>query len=1011
MSESAKDQRPLSFSGLSNEEELKVRFLVPLLERLGIHRDDLHLEESFSFKAGRSTLVEEVGPALRERRPRLDMLVTRNGHNLFVVEAKTPGASLTEADGLQAISYARLVHPLAPYALITNGKDSRLYDTVSRKMISPTDVRLDGGFEISLPGHDDFLALDCFLRLTPENLLHFCRVQVADNIRALKGSEEDPTRKYIPSLHTPRKRLSQALDSFLRTSNGAFGLVADSGIGKTCCMCYRAESLLKQGNPVLFLRGSELEQRLIDRIADEFAWTFSESSSPQALISRLSTIVGDKTILILLDAIDEWNEPSSRRQLGSLARHLTGSGVKLLLSCKSVAWNDYIADRGVPTDLATYVAEYDGQPGFNLGPLDRDEFSDALAKYKKVYGFHGVWDEKLLNEAKRSPFFMRIAFEVAKGRGLGELRESSLEIFEHYYRGCLVRMSTTEELSDGMLASIARLLFEANNDRVEYSTVHSSLGLAKTEPIPGELFLSGVLEKVAGGGSESGAVRFAFEGLRDYIIAFRALKWPDQPAEAFRQILRQLDSGGVREEALVSYYKLAPEGHKRLFDQQIYESALSMLTAYKDIIRSHFPACAYAFPPGDVSNAGFVVEANLRTKEGLGYGVRSLRAGDPEVLILPTTRRDWTSDNLSRVRAGGLAYPIPYDWSEVRDVYHELLTRNFARFIPRIVREGLLNEAATPDLSHELLAAAVISKIGALRPPQGGVVESLPVSAGRIRYLLEFRQHWERLWSKAIDRKLAAGEIPVTKRGSSITYSPPPPSERERQDLIRECEERVARRTEVGPPRFLPLDDVAARLKRAVEWLGEDAIIDASSFEEVEACIRGRNEDLPAYLRRFFDRFLVNYERLVESNFPTLQNFFRLYSMLPVRARLAVNADVRDRIDRTLLASLWVADGERPSHSIVESVTIAELAESATAGRFGRPVTIQGREYRWVQDQGWSLDSLLGSTGFHHPNLRLRYGTTVLRDFTYAWIDRELEEVVRGLGEHYGIRGLRLSRL
>jgi len=59
----------LSFSNLRNEEELKVRFLVPLLERLGIHRDDLHLEESFRFKAGRSTLVEVVASALQEKRP------------------------------------------------------------------------------------------------------------------------------------------------------------------------------------------------------------------------------------------------------------------------------------------------------------------------------------------------------------------------------------------------------------------------------------------------------------------------------------------------------------------------------------------------------------------------------------------------------------------------------------------------------------------------------------------------------------------------------------------------------------------------------------------------------------------------------------------------------------------------------------------------------------------------------------------------------------------------------
>ncbi len=1007
MPDKANERRPLSFAGLSNEEELKVRFLVPLLERLGIYRDDLHFEDSFSFKAGRGKLGEEVGPALRERRPRLDVLVTQGGRNLFVIEAKAPDVSLTDQDGLQAISYARLVHPIAPYALVTNGQDSDLYDTVSRRKIEPASVKLNGGWQISLPGQGDFAALDVFLRLTPENLLRFCSVQVADNIRALKGSEEDLTRKYIPNLHTPRKTLGQALASFIRTSDSAFGLIADSGIGKTCCMCYRAESLLRQGYPVLFLRGSELEQRLVDRIADEFAWIFSESSSPQALISRLSGMVADKSLLILVDAIDEWNEPSSRHQLGALMRHLTGSRVKLVLSCKSVAWSSFTADRGVPTDLATYVAKHDGQPGFHIGSLEDHEFTDALAKYKEVYGFQGVWDERLLNEARRSPFFMRIAFEVAKDRGLGELRESSLEVFEHYYRSCQARMLMTRELADGILASIARLLFEANTDRIEYSTAHSSLRLSQTEPIPEELFLSGVLEKVAGGGSESGAVRFAFEGLRDYVIAFRAFRWPDQPTDAFRQELRHLHSTGVREEALVSYYKLAPEAHKREFDSQIYESGQNLLGAYKDIIRSHFSAFANAFPPGDVSSAGFVVEANLRTKEGFGYGVRSLRAGDSEVLILPTTRHDWTSDSLSRVGAGGLTYPIPYDWSEAHNAHEELLSRDFARLLPQIIRQGELNEAAAPELSHELLAAAVVSKLDSLRPPNGGGHESLPIAAGRIRYLLEFWQHWNRLWSAAIEAKLAAGEIPVMRSGSSSSYSPPPPTELERQDLIKQCRDRIAKHVLLGPPRFLPLDNIAARLKRSVSWLGEDATIEASSFEQVDACIRGQHSDLLEYFRRFFERFLYNYERLVATNFPTLKNHFALFKLMPVLVRLSTIDGVRNQSDRMLLLSLWVPEERIPDQNQVESVTIEDFRASEAAGRSGAPVVFRGREYRGVRSQSWRMDSLLGSVGRHYHNLQLRYGTTVLRDFTYSWIDGELAGALRGLGELYGIRGLR----
>ena len=88
---SGKAPQLLSFEGIANEEELKVRYIVPLLERLGFHRADLQLERSFSFQAGRQQLDEDLGRQLRDKRPRLDLLVTRGGRNLFILSSSGPG--------------------------------------------------------------------------------------------------------------------------------------------------------------------------------------------------------------------------------------------------------------------------------------------------------------------------------------------------------------------------------------------------------------------------------------------------------------------------------------------------------------------------------------------------------------------------------------------------------------------------------------------------------------------------------------------------------------------------------------------------------------------------------------------------------------------------------------------------------------------------------------------------------------------------------------------------------
>jgi hypothetical protein len=101
--------------------------------------------------------------------------------------------------------------------------------------------------------------------------------------------------------------------------------------------------------------------------------------------------------------------------------------VKLVVSCKSSKWSGFLEHLDAPTDFATYVATHDGRSGLALGPFEDQEFYDALRKYKEAYAFNGVWDKPLLEEARRSPFFMRIAFDVAKEYRLRELRRVPLQ--------------------------------------------------------------------------------------------------------------------------------------------------------------------------------------------------------------------------------------------------------------------------------------------------------------------------------------------------------------------------------------------------------------------------------------------------------------------------------------------------------------------------------------------------------------------------------------------------------
>src|SRR5690348_9987183 len=114
---------------VDSEEDLRIDVVKYFHEmRLGL--DEINTETSVTIQLGHNTLVVEgQGSSHRDQvTGRSDILLTRHGKALAIVETKAPGHALNEKDALQALSYARLLLEMAPYAIVTNGKDTRVYD-------------------------------------------------------------------------------------------------------------------------------------------------------------------------------------------------------------------------------------------------------------------------------------------------------------------------------------------------------------------------------------------------------------------------------------------------------------------------------------------------------------------------------------------------------------------------------------------------------------------------------------------------------------------------------------------------------------------------------------------------------------------------------------------------------------------------------------------------------------------------------------------------------------------
>jgi predicted type IV restriction endonuclease len=92
------------------EEQIKFRFIEPLLEALGWKKQEIEKEP-------------------RVLKGRADYILRLENKNVLVIEAKRTGVSLTEEEGRQAVSYA--YHQKIKFAVLTNFNEIRIYHALS----------------------------------------------------------------------------------------------------------------------------------------------------------------------------------------------------------------------------------------------------------------------------------------------------------------------------------------------------------------------------------------------------------------------------------------------------------------------------------------------------------------------------------------------------------------------------------------------------------------------------------------------------------------------------------------------------------------------------------------------------------------------------------------------------------------------------------------------------------------------------------------------------------------
>lgn len=629
-----------------SEEDAKVKVVIPLLKSLGFHEEDLEFEGSFYIRLGKNTL--RVGKDISWSRQgvggRYDILVRWQGQNLCIVETKGVGQKLNDDDRDQAISYARLTDPICPFALVTNGLTTKIYDVITREEVHDR-LELTRGTQAFKVGLDEesklrHEALMHFIGLSVENLEAFSALQIKHNMERLQGSVEDKAlKKYIPDLFVHRNAVdSEFLNFQSQHSKKVFGVIGPSGSGKTnwiCNACTTLRTVNAKALP-LYYSGMDLGDNLVDTIARDFNIVFSTERSRIELLRSVSSLLrkNNMEMYVFLDALDEWRYEDSPRILDEFIDIINtlDSPIRLVVTCKSASWNRFAVRQGSPSRLSlnlysqqTVVPEEPQQtkyrfisapPPVYLGYFNDEEISEALRLYEETYRVEGL-NSPVLRHIVREPFMLRLVSEVYEGEPIpSDVAEERL--FMAYLNK---KQSVTGIDVRSKLTQIVRVLFKMDttwaykSDLCEYVT-QQDLDLLVSNGI--------LLESSDSHGRQ--VVTVYFNPLRDYILALDVLKLDLKGIDEFKQLVEEMLDTEIGQSSLSWYYRIATPPQKTYLDSMKEMQAIRFVTYYKELIELNVPSLKQQFEPFTVGEIGLVVV--FRGLEVYQYGFKRINDGE-----------------------------------------------------------------------------------------------------------------------------------------------------------------------------------------------------------------------------------------------------------------------------------------------------------------------------------------------------------------------------------------------
>ncbi|MBD8388366.1 hypothetical protein [Dysgonomonas sp. BGC7] len=236
---------------------------------------NVQYQKSFSIKFGHHNVVVNLKePSVNPARAIFDVLLTVDDKNTILLELKREGLTLTDEDISQGISYARLIHPMPPLTLISNGEDNLFYNTYTKENISKTNVDLeyiqnliDNSFQLAINDFKD--AISVLLNKEPDLFSKIINQITEVKFERLLGTVNDFTKPICIDFQIERQCLKQ-IQTLFTDGAALIGIVGSAFTGKTNLLYQFFNKTKSEKNFLLYLDCNDHNYSIFQQLANHF---------------------------------------------------------------------------------------------------------------------------------------------------------------------------------------------------------------------------------------------------------------------------------------------------------------------------------------------------------------------------------------------------------------------------------------------------------------------------------------------------------------------------------------------------------------------------------------------------------------------------------------------------------------------------------------------------------------------------------------------------------------------